>query len=253
MKKPKIGIAGSLLILENGAMAGAYRAYVNQNYVQALTKAGAVPVMLPVLPDGADFTEDLRAQLAGLDGLLLPGGYDIDPAFYGEEPKPTLGFTFAGVDAHTLGLIREADRLGLPMFGICKGIQSINVAFGGTLYQGQEEEIPHCLRHQQQAPRQQPAHEIRLAEGSFLRAVLGKTARVNSFHHESVKRVADGFWVTATAADGVIEGIERIDDKKTFACGVQFHPEMMAEFGDAAMQLLFQKFVERCVCRKQGC
>ena len=241
-KKPKIGIAGGLLTANEEILAGAFRTYVNHNYVRALEKAGAVPVLLPVLAD----PDDLPAQLEGLDGLLVPGGADIDPVFYGEQPRPRLGATCPASDRRTLALIAAADAAGLPILGICRGAQAINVAFGGTLYQDQESEIPGCLKHVQQSARQQPSHAVTLAKGSFLARIFGTAAQVNSFHHQSVKQLAPGFAVTARADDGVVEGIERCGAQKNFVCGVQFHPEMMAEADCVPMQTLFDRFVSLC-------
>lgn len=241
-EKIKIGIGGNLLIMQDSLLPGMYRTYVNHNYVTSLEKAGAVPVLLPVLRD----PEDIRVQLRGLDGVLVPGGYDIDPSFYGEEPQPELGYIMPEVDAYTISLIRMAAELQLPVLGICKGIQAINVAFGGTLYQSQDKEIRGCIKHVQAAARKQPTHSITILPGSFLSEALGTEIRVNSFHHQSIKKLAEGFRVTASAPDGVVECIERADAGQSFMCGVQFHPEMMAEFDNPDMLRLFAAFAAKC-------
>lgn len=240
MKKPRIGIAANILIMETGMFPGIYRAYVNNDYVESLQKAGAIPVMLPVISN----LDDVADQLEGLDGVLLSGGYDVDPALYGESILPQCGYVMREVDDFYLAVVKAAVEKKLPLFGICKGVQIINIAFGGTLYQDQPSQIGSCLKHTQAAPRYQGTHEIALEKGSFLAGALGETMRVNSFHHQSVKDVAKGFKVTAKAPDGIVEGIER--EEGSFVCAVQFHPEMMAKFDNPDMIRLFKAFADKC-------
>ncbi len=240
MKKPKIGIAANILIMDSGMMPGIYRAYVNNDYVESLEKAGCIPVMLPVLSD----LEDVKAQVEGLDGIVLSGGWDIDPLLYGEQPLLQQGFTMSEVDRFYLSVIQAGDELSIPIFGICKGMQAINIAFGGTLCQDIGSQMKPCFQHMQQAPRYDATHKIGVEGGSFLESALGEEAMVNSFHHQSIKAVASGFRVTASADDGVIEGIERING--SFICGVQWHPEMMAKYDNKIMLQLFQSFADKC-------
>ena len=240
MRKPKIGIAANILIMDSGMMPGIYRAYVNNDYVESLEKAGCVPVMLPVLSD----LEDVKAQVEGLDGIVLSGGWDIDPLLYGEQPLLQQGFTMSEVDRFFLAVIQAGDELSIPIFGICKGMQAINVAFGGTLCQDIGSQMKVCLQHMQQAPRYNATHKITVEKDSFLEGVLGREAMVNSFHHQSIKTAASGFRVTARADDGVIECIERTGG--SFICGVQWHPEMMAKHDNKTMIQLFQAFADKC-------
>jgi putative glutamine amidotransferase len=240
MKKPLIGIAANRLINTGGMFPGMERAYVNNNYVTSILKAGGVPVMLPVIED----REDIMAQTEGLDGVLLTGGYDVDPALYGEEIRNECGEIMPVTDRFNIAVVKAAAERKIPVFGICKGIQIINVAFGGTLYQDQTVQVQGSLRHVQNAPRYEGTHEITTQEGSFLRSILGEKIRVNSFHHQSVKDVAEGFAVTARANDGIVEGIERKEG--SFITGVQFHPEMMAEYDNETMIALFHGFMEKC-------
>jgi putative glutamine amidotransferase len=238
--KKRIGIAANISIVESGTFPGLYRSYVNNDYVESLEKADCIPVLLPVIGDH----DDIPGQITGLDGIIFSGGYDIDPSLYNEQPLPQLGFVMKETDQYALRLVHEADKAAIPVFGICKGIQIINVAFGGTLYQDITSQIPGAILHSQKAPRYEPSHAITVEPDSFISNVLERRALVNSFHHQSVRKVAGGFTVTARSDDGVVECIERTGG--TFICGVQFHPEMMAKFGNETMIRLFREFAAIC-------
>lgn len=243
MEKPLIGIAGNILIMEGGMFPGLYRSYVNHDYIISIEKSGGIPVILPVNSEG----DELAKILSRLDGIVLSGGSDIDPLLYGEEPLPRQGFVFKDVDEFYIKLIHKAAQVHLPILGICKGIQAMNVAYGGTLYQDLEVQKGDVYKHTQQTPREIPTHSISVKKGSYLSS-LGETILVNSFHHQAIKDVAPGFEVTAYAKDGVIEAIERTNDG--FMLGVQWHPEMMASHDDEIMRKLFTGFIE--VCQKGG-
>lgn len=239
MNKPRIGIAANLRTIGSD-MPGMYFSYVSHDYVEALERSGAIPVMLPVLKD----LDLLRQQMEGLSGILLPGGYDIDPMLYGEQPVIGQDFAMAEVDRFSIRTLQEADAMGLPVLGVCKGIQVINVAFGGTLYQDLPRQKEGCLQHSQKAPRYNPSHYVSIEAGSFLSELFPARIAVNSFHHQAVKETAKGFRVTARAEDGVIEAIEK--ESGTFMLGVQWHPEMMAKFDDPQMLRLIERFVDQC-------
>jgi putative glutamine amidotransferase len=215
---------------------GMERAYVNYDYVQAITMAGAVPILLPVISD----EQSIRKQIELVDGLLLSGGCDINPLCYNEEPCKELGFILPEVDEHQLAIVRIATELGKPMLGICRGIQILNVAFGGTLYQDVLQ-VPTTIKHTQRTQRHVPGHTVNIVQDTIMSSIFNKTAILtNSFHHQAVKNVAPGFIVNARSEDGVIEGIERPGD--VFTLGVQWHPEMMAgKYPD--MLKLFRKFI----------
>jgi putative glutamine amidotransferase len=158
----------------------------------------------------------------GLDGVLLSGGGDVDPFFCGEEPLPGTGNISPERDAFEIGLARLALVNGLPVLGICRGIQVLNIAAGGGICQDITLVTSAPLKHAQQAPRWYPTHGLEIYPGSLLSSLLGGSAtRVNSFHHQAVNRVADGFIVSAHSPDGVIEGIESVGS--SYAVGVQFH------------------------------
>ncbi len=240
MKKPKIGIVANIFIVEGGMLPGIYRSYVNNDYVESIEKAGGIPILLPVISD----LDDVKEQMDGLDGVILSGGYDLDPTLYGEQPICGQGFTMNEVDLFYLAVIHCADELNIPVFGICKGIQALNVAYGGTLYQDLKRQLNDAGEHSQQAPRYAGFHQVEIKQGSFLESVLGKGEKVNSYHHQSIKDVAPGFSVTAKALDGVVEAIER--NEGSFMMGVQWHPEMMTKFGHEKMTKLFEKFIHQC-------
>lgn len=244
MKKPVIGIAGNIMIMDGGMFPGIQKDYVNRDYVKSIRQAGGAPIIVPAVDD-----EDIvMAQTAVLDGLLLSGGWDVEPQLYGEEPMWQQGFTFPEVDHFYIKIIKAAIRMGKPVFGICKGIQAINVAFGGTLYQDIPTQLEHTLKHNQSAPRECGTHSVRIEKDSFLGECLPEVIQINSFHHQSVKKLADGFKVAAQADDGVIEGIQRLEG--SFAAAVQWHPEMMASHGNTEMMGLFEHFVK--IVREQS-
>ena len=185
-------------------------------YVRALARSGAIPVVLPPLP-----LELVPALLQPLAGVCLSGGPDIDPATYGAEPHAELGPVEPDMDAFELAVARHADAGGLPILGICRGAQTLNVARGGSL-------IQHVPDHRQTTPGWRVAHEVAVEPGSRLAQVLGADAvSVNSFHHQAVERLGEGLRAVAWAPDGTIEGIEGADGR--FVLGVQWHAETLDE------------------------
>jgi putative glutamine amidotransferase len=208
-------------------------------YIQCLEAAGTAPIIIPLL----EHEEALRAIYEQLDGLFLAGGVDVDPSLYGEAPHPRLGDVNRHRDHVEITLLRWALEDGLPVLAVCRGIQVLNVAAGGTLYQDIEAQVPNAIRHNYHKikPRNYRAHEVTVEPNTRLSEVMGtRMVRVNSLHHQAVRDVAPGFRVTARAADGVIEGIEQVNGH--FVVGVQWHPEALAE-EDAAMQALFDTFI----------
>jgi putative glutamine amidotransferase len=192
--------------------------------------------------------------LDGLDGLLLSGGEDVSPALYGEEPHPQLGAVDAARDGFEVALVGAARARDLPLLAICRGIQLLNVACGGSLVQDVPTEVPGALEHRLAVPPHQPfdlAHEIWLEPDSLLGRLMrerlsdGDDCQVNSRHHQAVKRLAAGFRVSATAPDGVIEAIE--DPAARFCLGVQWHPENFWRTGE--FRPLFEGFLEAAQTR----
>jgi putative glutamine amidotransferase len=216
------------------------RQNLNRSYVWAVEQAGGVPIILPVTTE----PEVIARYLGVLDGLLLSGGVDIDPSCYGQEPHPQLGEVDTDRDATELPLLRQALAEDVPIFAICRGIQSLNVAMGGTLYQDLPAQFPSDIQHYQSKigkPRHEFMHEISLAPDTRLRSVIeAECMPVNSFHHQALLDVAEGLIVTAHAPDGVIEAVESPTHR--YLVGVQFHPEDTAPC-DENSRRLFSAFV----------
>jgi putative glutamine amidotransferase len=209
---------------------------VGVRYTAAIEAAGGIPMVIP--PMGADAIGPLLDRLGG---VCLSGGPDIDPLGYGERPHPKLGPTTVDLDRFELSVARAADERGLPVLGICRGAQALNVARGGTLHQHIPEVAGVSLEHRQAAPGEMPAHGVDVEHGSALAGILGRRrTRVNSFHHQAVARLGEGLVAVAWSPDGVIEGIEAPDSP--FVIGVQWHAECMTASPDQAR--LFRRFVD---------
>lgn len=215
-----------------------HRTTLSTDYSRAVERAGGIPLIIPIL----DEPDRVEAILDHIHGLILTGGVDLDPSYFGENPHPKLGRVSPERDRLEIPLAQAALSRKLPLLGICRGIQLLNVAAGGALYQDINSQAKDPLKHYQEAPRWFPSHEVKLDLATRTGKIHGvKTLRVNSFHHQAVSRVAPGFIVTAWAPDGIIEGIERPDDP--FTIGVQWHPEGMWE-KDARFLALFTALVE---------
>ena len=204
-------------------------------YLRAVERAGGLPVVLP--PLGLDRISPL---LEHLNGVLLSGGPDLDPAAYGSAAHPELGPTEPQLDAFEVQLAREADARGLPILGICRGAQALNVARGGTLHQHLPEVTDGSIVHRQNQPDSEAKHEVRIDPDSGLAAVIGRPRiEVNSFHHQAVDELGDGLYAVAWADDGVIEAIEGRGD--SLLLGVQWHAETLVD--DPAELALFERLV----------
>lgn len=238
---PRIGIPTGQLV--KNAIP---RVAVPRTYVRAVEGAGGLPLLLPLTAD----PELIGPMLDAVDGLLLAGGGDVDPQLYGEEPLPGLGQVDPERDLFEVALVKEALRRDLPVLGLCRGAQVINVAAGGTLYQDIPSQVQRALQHDQQAPRWHPTHEVRLEEETTLARIFNcPSLRVNSFHHQSVKMVTPDFRVSAKARDAVVEGIESREHR--FVVGVQWHPECMVE-RFPVQRLLFSALVQAARDRVRG-
>lgn len=243
MKRPVIGICSRLTL-------GGYSSSDNNipvekdgiscEYTHSVYDAGGLPIVLPLICD-----EDLiDAYISKLDGLLVPGGEDVNPLTYGEEPLALQGFAMQELDDFDLICIKKAFERKIPIFGICRGIQIINTVFGGTLYQDISYNKECFVKHRQLARRYYPNHTVNIEKDSKLYNVLGDVVVTNSYHHQAVKDIAPGFKATARAKDGIIEGLEYEGDQ--FVMAVQWHPEMMYPKHEN-MRKLFSYFIDKCM------
>jgi putative glutamine amidotransferase len=218
------------------------------DYEAAMQRAGAeLRVLDPMHEDPAEVVR-------GLDGLLLTGGGDVHPELFGEEPHESFVPAEPGRDEHEMALVTAAIEARLPVFAICRGVQVMNVACGGTLVQDIPASIPGAVNHQVPMPKSAIAHEVWINRGSLLWSILEErlegedTCSVNSRHHQSVKALAPGFVISATAPDGVIEAIEHPD--LSFCLGVQWHPENFWRSGE--FRELFEGFLHAASERRPG-
>ena len=236
---PLIGVTTSITIGTHPE-----RAYVNSAYLHAVQQAGGVPVALPPqLSRRALDTIALR-----LDGLLLTGGGDMDPALFGEAPHPTLYDVAPARDTLETGAIGIAIERDLPVLAVCRGIQVLNVALGGSLHQDVVSEPGTPLVHSQKEPRDQPTHAVKMAPDSRLASVMGTDAAdVNSMHHQAVKALGRGLRAVAWAPDQIVEAVE-LEDPSRFVVGVQWHPEELVRHQDSACRL-FAALVEAARAR----
>lgn len=236
-KRAIIGISSSIIVDNSGSFAGYKRAYVNKDYVDAVIRAGGVPLIIPFSTD----KEVIISQAQLIDGLILSGGHDISSYNYGQEPSQKIGETFPERDTYEMILLEESKKRNIPILGICRGFQLINVAAGGTLYQDLSLIPGNILKHNQVSNPTLKTHKVEIKENSFISSIFGKETMVNSFHHQVINKVANDFIVVAKASDGVVEAIEHKTYK--FLVAVQWHPEMLAVNCEKAREL-FSKFVE---------
>jgi len=240
----KIGISACFMHADpkRALFTGKTLQYVEQSIAHWVMSTGALAVMIPS-PSGAtqrgDVTLDHYAEW--LDGLLLHGGADVSPLSYGEQP---IDERWAGDrirDEYEIALVHAFDRAAKPVFGVCRGLQLLNVAYGGTLYQDIATQLPHALTHRDASVYDHNFHTVEIVDGSRLSYLYpgARNARVNSIHHQAIKDLAPGFLVEAVSnEDGLIESIRR-EGERAYAAAVQWHPEFHLPgsglFDDAAL------------------
>ena len=207
-------------------------------YMDGLTQAGGLPIILPLTDDQNEIH-----QLAGLcDGFLFTGGHDVSPEMYGEEALPECGVICPARDNMETALLKEALALGNPVLGICRGIQLLNIALGGTLYQDLPMQRSSMICHRQEPPYDVPSHTVSVAHGTPLASVLGvEELAVNSCHHQGIKDLAAGLQLMASAPDGLVEAV--CLPNAGFVWAVQWHPEFFPRL-DEPSQKIFRAFVQ---------
>jgi putative glutamine amidotransferase len=233
---PLIGITTSLA---PGGPRAPERAVLNSAYLEAVQQAGGTPVVLPPRLT----SQHLGSLLAGVDGVLLTGGGDVDPERYGQEPHPqTVGVAPVRDDLEE-AVLRQVTEQRKAVLAVCRGMQVLNVVMGGSLHQHIPDAFGDAITHAQEADRTEPIHDVRIEAGTRLASVLGGTHfRVNSMHHQAVDALGEGVVAVSWAPDGVVEGIE-VPAYPGWLLGVQWHPEEMVERWSHA-QRLFAAFVE---------
>ncbi len=237
-KKPIIGITSSYE--NNPERENTYNTTLSLDYSRAVMNSGGIPFILPVHSD----IEIIKEQIDYLDGLILAGGGDPDPALFGEDCMQNIGSITPERDTFELIILEEFLKTNKPILGICRGLQLANVYYGGTLYQDISY-IDTKIQHKQKWLLHLPTHDIEILEkNNVLYEIFGEKTRVNSFHHQMIKDMAENLTPIAKTADGVIEAFYL--KEHSFFYGVQWHPEMMASRGNEGMKKFFDKFIEAC-------
>jgi putative glutamine amidotransferase len=234
--RPVIGVVSAKMYFPNNNLDQYF--YVGSGYVDGIARSGGIPLIFPLL---GIHEPPFQAMMDTVDGIILTGGEDPAPHLYGEEPLQRLGDVEYERDLAELAVIKLALEQKKPMLGICRGMQIMNVACGGTLIQDIPSQVPGAFQHAQKGSRQYGAHRVTLQPG-FVADALGATdVLVNTSHHQSVKDVAPNFQITGVAADGVVEAMESLDG---LHIGLQWHPERMWGHNDNMLKIA-QAFVEK--------
>lgn len=234
----KIGIPSNNLVHANAHFGTNYVDYIQKNYIDGISGANALPIVFPI----GDI-KLAKAYIDSVDALLLAGGQDVSPVYFGEDPHINLHETDDRRDAFEVALVIEALKQEKPILGICRGLQIINVALGGTLYQDLGSQYDGLSVKHNQYPTKWyvPTHHIVLQRQSWLSDIFDEKSLVNSFHHQAVKRLADGLKLDATSSDKVVEAFSD-DSRRIYA--VQWHPEMLLMDNPDAQEL-FDSFVAK--------
>lgn len=214
--------------------------WILTEYMKGVEMAGGIPVMLPLITD----KDDIKKLASSFDGFLFSGGPDIDPKYFGEDLLPECGLILPERDAMEIALFKEVLALGKPIFGICRGLQLINVAAGGSLYQDLQTQYPITVNHRMEPPYDKVVHKVSiLPDTPFAELLACEELGVNTRHHQAIKDLAPSLKEFAISEDGLIEGIYMPD--KRFVAATQWHPEHA--FGtDMCSEKFFQAFVDAC-------
>ena len=248
-KAPIIGLTGMRWPDKNDKGDMFIMDKVQIHYIEAIQKAGGIPIVLPVLEQFD--SETVKRQVSLVDAILVQGGIDITPSFYGEEPLPELDITCKQTDQFILEVIKYARERKIPIMGICKGMQLINVAFGGTIYQDLKYAGLESKSHRQSEETiTTPFHSINVQKDGLLGKLIPNKEKlnVNSYHHQAVKALGKGLRIDAKADDGIIEAISK-EGNDQWILGVQFHPEQLLRKDDE-FKPIFVDFVKQAYLYK---
>lgn len=215
-------------------------ANVNNTYINTVCEGDGVPIILPILAN----LDDIDVYLELVNGIIFSGGADLSPLYFGEDPLKEVDTICEERDKMELELFKRAYEKGIPVLGICRGLQVFNIGLGGTLYQDIPRQIPNSIGHVCTHNVWQGYHNISIIKDSIMHDIFGKEKiAVNSQHHQSIKDLGRDLIITSNSIDGVIESIESTNDK--FLLGVQFHPEAMI-YGNREFIKLFTYFIDKC-------
>ncbi len=209
---------------------------INEVYIRSVRQAGGIPLCIPF-----ESQKEIESVMDLIDGLLLIGGHDMDPSFYNEEPHPKIRSFTKDRDASDLNMYQAAFQRGMPILGICRGMQVMNVASGGTIIQDIESQVNQPIAHSQTSKRSETTHFVELSDGKLLDIVGQERIQVNSFHHQAIANLGEGFLVGARSSDGLIEAIEHMTHP--YCISVQWHPEELAITGDEYAKKIFKSFI----------
>ena len=213
-------------------------AYVHHDYHKSVAANGGIPIILPFINP-----EIALETLPLCDGIILSGGDDVDPQFYGQDPHRHIGPTITERDTAEIAIVKYALENSIPLLAICRGIQILNVALGGTLIQDIPSQVHEPIQHTQKIDRSRDTHWVTVVKDSKLFQIMGSDrVRVNSLHHQALDQIGDDLRIVAQATDGIIEAVEYIHPT-TFMIGVQWHPESMASTNES-MNNLFIEFLK---------
>ena len=238
MSKPIIGILSARTYHPSAGPIPVLAEYVNRSYCAGVEKGGGIPLILPV----TSHKDEMERLLSLCQGLLLPGGLDVDPCFYGEDPLPVIGTIDHETDLFSIWAVQTAVDRGMPILGICRGLQLANVALGGSLYQDLTLKTGTHILHAQRQERDSLIHEVTIKPGCRVAALLGtESIRTNTMHHQCAKDPGRGLAVTAQTKDGIPEAMESADGQIIL---VQWHPEELLE-SEPRMLALFSDLITR--------
>ncbi len=235
----RIGISASLTVDTSSRFENYKMVRVADNYIQTIAGLNAMPFVLPMIDNEIIIEE----QVKNLDAIILSGGEDINPKYYGEKPLSKLGEISDARDKYDFALAKYALKHNIPVLGICRGAQILNVILGGTLYQDHSYIGKETQEHNYSDQEALVRHEIFVEKDSFIHNIFGDTTMVNSFHHQSVKKISPKLRITALDRDGIVEAFEG-RSKDNLILGIQWHPEMMANKGNNKEMIdLFRAFI----------
>lgn len=242
--KPRILIPADINMEDTPYINSKHSDFVPRSVVEAIRRAGGLPLSIPYTLEEAD----AKTYMEMGDGIIFLGGYDITPSLYHEEKGPHTRLTVYNRDAFELMMFKLALEMDKAIFGICRGMQLINIGLGGDIYQDINTQVPTAyIQHAQALAGDLPAHDVAVVSGSHLESVVGSHPYVNSRHHQAIRKLGQGLKITAKAPDGIIEGIESSEGQQILA--VQWHPENLAQ-QQKEDQALFNDFVKRAADSK---